>query len=64
MNLSDIVVQLENLVRRSCRPLINILSLDHVMDYNIGGEKEYSLLLKTCFFSINLPLMIGLNIIG
>jgi len=50
MNLSDIEVQLENLVRRSCRPLINILSLDHVMDYNLGGEKEYSLLLKSCFF--------------
>jgi hypothetical protein len=39
-----------NLINLANRPLINILSLEHVMNYWNGGEKEYSALLKSCFF--------------
>ena len=41
---------MKNLLSLPNRPLINILSLEHVMNYDSGGEKEYSTLLKSCFF--------------
>ena len=51
MKLSDLEVDLHNLVRRANRPLILILTLDHVMNYKSGDEKkEYSFILKSCFF--------------
>ena len=58
MNITAVERFVKNLLGLPNRPLINILSLEHVMNYHSGGEKEYSILLKSCFFSIRLPLMI------
>jgi len=50
MNLTPLERYMKNLLSLPNRPLINILSLEHVMNYDSGGEKEYSTLLKSCFF--------------
>ena len=50
MNLSSINKIVKKLFRGSNRPLVNILTLEHVMEYELGTKKEYSLLLKSCLF--------------
>lgn len=41
---------IQKVFRDRNRPLINDLSLEFVMKYELGTEKEFSILLKTCFF--------------
>jgi hypothetical protein len=50
MNYSELERTLYGLVNAANRPLINILSLEHFLNYDGGGEKEYSVLLKSCIF--------------
>jgi len=50
MNLSNIDRILVSVLVNKNRPLINYFTLHHVMNYDLGGPKEYSLLLKACFF--------------
>ena len=50
MNLSLVETEIVRLLRDTNRPLVNILSLDHIMNYGSGQPKEYSVMLKSCAF--------------